>query len=116
VSKLESLKELSDNWNGYGSARPNGTAIEAAREVLERLDEFGLKPVNVAASAEGGIGISFRRGARHALIECYNAGDRAGVCWEPSGPPQAWDIGRTDDELMDAIERIHDYLSAARPG
>jgi hypothetical protein len=108
---VESTKNLQDNWNGYGSEAPNDVARSHAARALDLLAEMGFAPLNVGASAENGVGISFCQGARYALIEFYNEGDMGAVVSKGPGHADSWDV--LPSELKKALEKIHDHIHGA---
>lgn len=74
---LDRLRVLGDDYNGYGTAQPNGVAVFHAARITIDLHLAGLVPERVAPSAEGGVALvlfSSNR-QRYAAIECFNAGD-----------------------------------------
>jgi hypothetical protein len=110
-AKLSSMRTLSDNWNGYGSAAPNRDAIRNAEGVINILHQKGYEAHRISPSADEGIAISFLKGERYAFIECYNDGDIAAAVFQKQGEPVTWDCGGSDSELTETIERIFEYLN-----
>lgn len=110
-AKLSSLRNLKKNWNGYGSAPPNKNAFRNADDVIDILRQKGLEPYHISPSAEEGIAISFSKGERHALIECYNDGDIAAAVFQKKKEPETWICGTSTNELSETVERIFTYLN-----
>ena len=72
--KLEELRRLEPDWNGYGSIPPNATAEAHARNIMLELHKLNRIPERVVASADDGFGIYITSGKKYAMIECYNDG------------------------------------------
>ncbi|MGB7913499.1 MAG: hypothetical protein WCF59_14885 [Desulfobaccales bacterium] len=109
--ELEQMHHLSNNWNGYGSIPPNATAIKNTQDVLDNLYEMNLAPVSVAPSAEDGVTISFTKGNKHAVIECYNDGDIIAMTYRGENQPDIWQMGSSLLEIKEELIRIYDMLN-----
>ncbi len=72
--KLEALLILQEGWNGYTAPPPNRGAVATASVALAALHGTLSAPDRLAASAVGGVGITYHRGPRKAYVECYNSG------------------------------------------
>lgn len=107
---LKSMKSLRDDWNGMGSAAPSTFARLQAMEALEILLDKTFCPDKVVPSAEDGVAISFRKGDRYALVECYNNGEVAAATSVDGGRIDSWDVEPT--ELGDTLERIYDFIES----
>ncbi|HYA40601.1 MAG TPA: hypothetical protein VEF34_04830 [Syntrophobacteraceae bacterium] len=105
------MRSVQDNWNGQGSAAPNAYAIRNAEEVIELLHQKGLAAHRISPSADEGVAISFLKGDRHALIECYNDGEIAAAIYQNHGEPETWECGSSRDELNETIDKIDEYLN-----
>lgn len=114
LADIESLRGLPHDWNGYGSERPNETAIYNARSVLMALadSELALFPDRVVPSAEGGIAICFVADERYADIECFNSGDAAGVV--KTFDMTIFDVFSIDIQhgAGEVLSKISDFLAA----
>ena len=111
---LDSMGMLPDNWNGYGSVAPNRIALYYAAQILDVLAVMGFAPANVVPSADNGVGISFRKGERYALIESYNSGEMAAVLSLSAGLPEAWDVFPWT--VKETLERIYEHIHGAHSG
>lgn len=111
--KLAELKALPDDWNGYGAVAPNETAIRNAWDIIYLIheDEVGMEPTNLLPSAEDGVGISFTRGTRRAIIECDNEGEMAAIIYERGKSSEAWPITGSLDDIRQTLDRINAFLS-----
>jgi hypothetical protein len=109
--QLDRLKNLNDDWNGYGSAAPNYDAISTAQNIIDELREMDFVPENVASSSEGGVGISFLKGGKRALIECYNDGEIASITFEGEKEPTIWEISNGRLEIRNALDRIYEFIN-----
>lgn len=74
IAKIAGFRDLPDNWNSYGAAKPNEVAIVNAMSVAEEANRVGLDFENVVASSQDCIDFYVYQGDRYASIECYNDG------------------------------------------
>lgn len=112
LTKLDGMKNMKDDWNGYGSLAPNSQALLNARLVFEGLQqsENVLTPSLLAPSAENGVGISFMSAERRALIECYNTGRI--LMAEINGEKLNFVPIRADKQgIKRALERLYEFLN-----
>lgn len=74
LTKLNSFKELSSNWNSYGADPPSEKAMTWARDFIEHL--IALEPYfhQIAPSAIGGVGVSFKgkNNSKRVYVEFRN--------------------------------------------
>lgn len=75
--QIGGFRLLEDDWNGYGSEKPNERALMMAEAVLKSLQGHNLEPSLIAPSAENGVAFSFSNGDKYAILECYNNGECA---------------------------------------
>lgn len=92
---IGNLSQLKDNWNSYGAAAPNKTALFWARRVLEVLLRTNFAPEAVTASSDEGVAIYFRSDTRRASIECLNSGEIWAVFAEDTDAPKVWPVPQT---------------------
>jgi hypothetical protein len=74
AAKFESFLRLENGWNSYSAPSPSVHAIENAKELVHRGKDANLSPVRIEPSAMGGVGVTFARGDREVVAECYNNG------------------------------------------
>lgn len=72
-SDWEALQALEDNWDTYNAPAPTAQSIEAAKGFFEQ--SYG--DPRVAASAEGGIAVSYANAKAGWMVEFYNDGSVA---------------------------------------
>jgi hypothetical protein len=111
-AKLSSMRTLSDNWNGYGSAAPNKDAFRNAEDLIMVLHQKGLEPSRIAPSAEEGIALTFMSGQKRAIIECYNNGGITAAVFQKGMQSEVWTLGTSTQDLEEAVDRIFAYLYA----
>ena len=68
VSQLLKLQDLSDNWDGYGAAKPKRESMDAAHKFLRSLALESVIP-RPALHADGNAILFFTQGERQAQIE-----------------------------------------------
>jgi hypothetical protein len=110
--QLEEMKDLSDNWNGYGSAAPNAIAFRTATNILFVLHQLGFSPTQIAPSAEEGIGFFFVKEEKYAFIECYNDGEIVIAMSNRQGERQVREVGTSVQEIKEALDLLRIYINA----
>lgn len=110
-NQLRSLRNLQDDWNGYGSKAPNSIALINSQTVLDILHQMNFPPMAIAPSAEDGIAISFAKANKNAIIECYNDGDILAITYKGAEEPELMEIGDSTSEIAEALDRrIYNFL------
>lgn len=109
-NQLKSFRSLHDDWNGYGSLAPNSIALINSQTVLDILHKLNFPPIAMVPSAEEGVAISFAKGKRRAIIECYNDGNIAAAMYEIDREPSVWNVGISEEDIKEAINRIYDFI------
>jgi hypothetical protein len=108
-SRIDSLSRLQDDWNSYGSARPNKTALFWSRRVLQELVHLNFSPLTINASSDEGVAIFFSFEGKRASIECLNDGDILAVLSEGTGAPRVWTIPQT--QIKRSVSTIQTFLT-----
>jgi hypothetical protein len=109
-NQLKSFRSLKNDWNGYGSLAPNNIAITNSQTVLDILHQMNFSPMAIAPSAEDGIAISFCKGKKRAIIECYNDGNIAAAMYEIDSEPIVWNVGISEEDIKESVNRIYDFI------
>jgi len=110
-NQLRSIRDLQDDWNGYGSKAPNSIALINSQTVLDILHQMNFPPMAIAPSAEDGIAISFAKANKNAIIECYNDGDILTITYKGAEEPEIKGIGDSTSEIVEALDRrIYNFL------
>jgi len=108
--QLKSLRNLQDDWNGYGSYAPNSIALINSQTVLDILHKMNFPPMAIAPSAEDGVAISFAKANKNAIIECYNDGDILAITYKGDEEPELMEIGESISEISEGLDRIYNFL------
>lgn len=109
LDRIQDLKRYEDNWNGYGSEKPNTFSRAIAEGILLESVPYKI-PDNVSPSAQGGINLVFYAGNRYADIECFNSGEILGTTAIGNEDPDIWIINPS--EIKNALEKIGQFLAA----
>ena len=109
-NQLNSFRNLQNNWNRYGSLAPNSIAIRNSQTVIDNLHILNLSPSSIAPSAEDGIAISFYKGKKRAIIECYNDGNIAAAMYRINSEPLCWNVGISEEDIKETVNRIYDFI------
>lgn len=107
---LDRIRSLPFDWNGQGSEPPNTLSLSIAAGVLSLLRQRQMKTDRVAASAEGGVGICFKRRAKYSDIECFNTGEIWALTSTRPGRPRSWRVPRTETGIRAALDEIGAFL------
>jgi hypothetical protein len=108
--ELDRLKDLQQDWDSYGAAPPNTTAIALAKTVVRELAAANLRQFRVEPSVEEGICISFRRGDIYADIETFNSGEVVAAFSDGKGTPLVREVESTGDGIRQATRWIREHL------
>jgi hypothetical protein len=108
--QLDEMRSLAHDWNSYGSAPPNALAIWNTTNILENLNRIDFAPTNIAPSAEEGVVVSFVKGDRYAVIECYNDGEILAAFSEGARDPEVLVVGDSKQDLMETIDRANAFI------
>ena len=109
TEKLNRFSGLPMNWDSYGAEPPNVVATKGAENALRTLYRLNSEPSRLAASAEGGITISFFLGKKYGDIEFFNNGETFALISTGKGTPEVWPVPNDADSLTNALERIRDF-------
>lgn len=111
VRELLELESIERDWNGLGSEPPAPNAIAGAIRVLWALKAtWMIRPERVAPSAEGGVGIAFRRGQKFASIESLNSGEIIVLISDGTGSPRAWEIDTSGENLHMTAQTLREHF------
>ncbi len=104
---VDDMKDLHDDWNGYGSDAPGDFAREVAKQILLTATNV-VEPTRVTPSAQGGVGICFTFKGKDADMECLNAGEILATTSDGKALPDVWEVKPGD--IKEALERIARFL------
>ena len=107
-SELDRISCLEEGWNGYESPRPSRQAVEQARRFLDTVASHGMKPSRIAPSVDGGVVVSFLRGAIRANLEFFGEETAAAIVREGE-PPRVWEVV-AEEEIEAALGEIREVL------
>ena len=108
---VQSLRQRS--WDDdEGAPLPEDLAIAHACVVLDRLKSHReISPSVIAATAAGGVGISFTYKTRYADFQCFNSGLVLGLTSDRHGRVEVFEVDPLRaNEVDDAISRIANFL------
>lgn len=110
IKVLDEIANLNDDWNGYGSLKPNPTAIEYARTIVELADALQIFPTQISPSAESGVAISFSKEDRYADLECLNSGKILAVKTGDDHVTKVWEVGCDSKSIEHALQIINIFM------
>lgn len=111
-SELDVMQSLATGWDGYEAEPPTRLAIEISRRFLEVLYSQALTPARIAASAAGGVGITFRDASSCFYVEVYNFGAVYAMSWRGADDPIIWPVRADEFGLSKLVGEIRDYINA----
>lgn len=109
---FEELRKLEVGWDGYDAPTPSEGSIFKTSIILPNLMNFGVEPVRIMASAEGGTAIIFKGvDIRRALIEILNDGAITTLLYDMDGHAFMFEWADTsEEEAQKSAEQILDWL------
>jgi hypothetical protein len=75
IEQLQAMRNLVENWDGYGAAAPSETAIDLAQEFVSLVETILKKStsnscvLHVGPTRNGGVLIEWEDGARQHEVE-----------------------------------------------
>jgi len=111
-NKLEKLRNLGDDWNGYASPAPSRTAVVTAKAFLSAVLAMDFKPSRIAPSVSGGIGITHRKGSRRVYVEFFNDGEVCVLSSDGESAPRSWSVKPSSLNFKGLTKEIREYLDA----
>jgi hypothetical protein len=110
--RLERLRDLGDDWNGYATPAPSNASIVTAKAFLSAVLAMGLEPSRLAPSASGGVGITHKKRSRRAYVEFFNDGDVCVLFSDGESAPRSRRVGPSSLGFKGLSEEIREYLDA----
>lgn len=110
---IRNFLHLPREWNSYDSPIPNHLAVDLASNLVSYLSSIGLKPDIATPTAEGGVGMTFRRGNRLASLEIDNDGEVLALTEFDGGTPAVWSAGTKIPDIYRAIAEVERHLKNA---
>ncbi len=111
AERLKSMRNLRDNWDGFGSTAPNAMALRVACDVLLALHEDALTPTEIGPSVEEGVTLSFVNGDRYAFLEIYNDGDIAVGYFEGDNDPKTYEFDDSFEQIKQASLKVLEFIN-----
>lgn len=111
-SWFDKLAATQDDWDGYGSPKPEAHTISTARTILSALLAAQLPPDRIVRSAAGGCFVYISQGLRWADIEVFNDGELIAATHEDKTTVDMWEF--TAGALADTIQRINEFFKTSR--
>jgi hypothetical protein len=106
IDQVESLKQIKNNWDTHGAEAPNQTILWNSRIILEMLFHLDLFPNDIVPSAEGGVGIVFKKDERYADIELFNDGDIIVTMSKKDGNPLVKEVETITHQEIEGVRRF----------
>jgi len=111
-SRLANITAIDLDWGAEGAEPPNAISYENARRILEVADVLDIEPSYVTASAEGGIGIVFKKDRLYSDIECFNSGEIWAVVSALESLAESWQINDNRVDIGNSLLKIRAVLDA----
>lgn len=110
--KLEQLRGLADDWNGYGTLAPSEAAIVTAKAFLSKVLGSGSEPSRLAPSVTGGVGITHKKLRRRVYVEFFNDGDVCALFSDGETAPRSRRVKPGYGGFKELSQGIREYLDA----
>lgn len=112
LEKIDGMRSLTSNWDTYGAEPPTEASLAKAKTVMETLYQMNFRPSRIAASAEGGVAISFFDQKRYSDIEILNTEDVLAATSMGDGNPRVWEVSAEDRGFVKTMEAIREFIRA----
>jgi hypothetical protein len=103
---LENMRGSHVDWKAEGIEPPNALSRLNAVRVLEVAGDLEIEPTYVAVSADGGIGICFKKNGLYGDIECFNTGEMWAIFSDRVNAAQTWQLDNTVPKISQALVTI----------
>lgn len=106
VEVLNKLLQTNATQDAEDFEQPNRTAVSNARKILEECRTIGVFPQRLAASVEGGVGITFSAQDRMGYIEADNDGNIVAGHYSDAVDPCVWEVASNSQEVYKAVKSL----------
>jgi hypothetical protein len=110
--KLEQLRNLGNDWNGYATPAPSDAAIVTAKAFLSAFLGTDFEPSRLAPSVSGGVGITHKNRSRRVYVEFFNDGDVCVLFSDGESDPRSRRVKPAYGKFEGLIDEIREYLDA----
>jgi hypothetical protein len=109
---VQSLVNVSGDWNSYGSPAPTVESVECAMPILRALRTKLLEPDRVLPSADGGVAFTFLSDTiNRAAIEALNSGESYVLLYDLRGNSETIEWPTTSlSAQVELIDRLAAHL------
>ncbi len=101
-----SLSQLPDGWDSYDAPPPSDAAIASALKLLGGLTSLGLLPDRSVPTADGGVGLLFDSGQKHAYIEVSNESEFSVGVYSKSSALDVSELSPSCDAALEAKQLV----------
>jgi hypothetical protein len=110
--KLEKLRDLNDDWNGYATPAPSYASVVTAKAFLSAILAMDFEPSRLAPSVSGGIGITHKKDSRRVYVECFNDGVVCVLFSDGETAPVSRRVKPSSLAFKGLTREIREYLDA----
>jgi hypothetical protein len=110
-SALDGMTASAIDWTVDGVEPPNSIARLNAVEILAVAETLAIKPTYVTASADGGVGVCFKKDGFYADIECFNSGEIWALFSDRVKPALSWQVENNVPKISQALVTIQFKLN-----
>jgi hypothetical protein len=110
--RLDAIAAHLDGWNGYSAPAPQPVAVARANEFLEVLHQEDLAPIQIAASAIGGVGVTFGQQGRQGYVEFSNTGSIHSILYSlnDADGPYIWPMRSEGESYRAFISAMREFF------
>ena len=101
LDRLQSISELTDDWDGYGSPAPEAQTLIAALEVLRHFMPTSVATPAVAPTTAGGVQFEWHQGGWDIEVEVLP--DGRAVAWGENISTQETFHGSVEESREDLV-------------
>ena len=105
IQKIDELRGLSDNWNGYRAAKIDPRIIDAAKNFIRSLPEPLVTMPQVVPMTRGRLQLEWHKGDRSLEIEITSPKSAHYLKWDPANSIEDEDI-----VPLTNLNRLHELV------
>ncbi len=94
---------------GFGP-KPSKRAVMLSNMGINLAEGLDFQPHLIVPTAEGGIGLAYRRGCMYGDIEFFNDGEVVALTSNGSGLPYSWMVEPTRDGIAGALNILREFI------
>jgi len=104
ISKLQSFKEITSNWDSYGASKPSEKAINSAISFVKQLDKFNVRVYFTAPGQNGEIVTELKNNQKEVEVYFNPDGSNELYCYKKNDCVFEGKLTANWDKLIDFLK------------